>query len=169
VSTAHSYNAEMMAPPATRKIQVRSLIVGIVFSVVAIIIGFFRPDEFFRGYLLAFMAWLGVTLGSMAVLMIRHLTGGGWGTVIRRVMGAAMRCIPLMTILFVPILIGMPRLYIWARPLNTIGEQHLREHKVLSFAARIHHSRRSLFCDLESLVIFTDQVVARAGPAHPAE
>ncbi|HXY03423.1 MAG TPA: hypothetical protein VEI49_07565, partial [Terriglobales bacterium] len=80
---------EMMAPPVTRTIQLRSLIIGIVFSVGAIIAGVFRPSEFFRGYLLAFMAWLGVTLGSMAILMIRHLTGGGWGTVIRRVMGAA--------------------------------------------------------------------------------
>ena len=128
MSTAHLYNPDMMAPPVTRKIQARSLIVGIVFSVIAIIVGFSRPDEFFRGYLLAFMAWLGVTLGSMAVLMIRHLTGGGWGTVVRRVMGAAMRCVPLMTILFIPILFGMPRLYIWARPLSTIGDSHLREH-----------------------------------------
>lgn len=128
MSTAELYNADMMAPPVTRTIQSRSLIVGIVFSVIAIIGAFLRPDQFFRGYLLAFMAWLGVALGSMAILMIRHLTGGGWGTVIRRVMGAAMRCIPLMTILFIPILFGLPRLYIWDRPLNTIAEAHLREH-----------------------------------------
>lgn len=128
MSTARSYNSDLMAPPVTRTIQSRSLIVGIVFSLVAIVGGFLRPDQFFRGYLLAFMAWLGVTLGSMAVLMIRHLTGGGWGTVIRRVMGAAMRCIPLMTVLFIPILFALPRLYIWDRPLNTIGDLHLREH-----------------------------------------
>ncbi len=89
---------------------------------------FLRPDEFFRGYLLAYMDWLGVTLGSMAILMIRHLTGGGWGTVIRRIMGAAMRCVPLMTILFVPILFGLPRLYVWARPLESIADKHLQEH-----------------------------------------
>jgi hypothetical protein len=128
MSTAHLYNADTMAPPVTRTIQTRSLIVGIVFSAIAIIGAFLRPDQFFRGYLLAFMAWLGVTLGSMAILMIRHLTGGGWGTVIRRVMGAAMRCIPLMTILFIPILFALPRLYIWARPLNTVADLHLREH-----------------------------------------
>jgi hypothetical protein len=69
-----------------------------------------------------------VTLGSMAVLMIRHLTGGGWGMVIRRVLGAAMRCIPLMTILFVPILFGLPRLYPWARSLSTITDPHARQH-----------------------------------------
>jgi hypothetical protein len=128
MSTAQLYNSDMMAPPVTRTIQSRSLIVGIVFSVIAIIAGFLQPAQFFRGYLLAFMAWLGVTLGSMAILMIRHLTGGGWGTVIRRVLGAAMRCIPLMTILFIPILFGLPHLYIWARPLNTVADAHLREH-----------------------------------------
>jgi hypothetical protein len=128
MSTAHLYNPDTMAPPVTRTIQTRSLIIGIVFSAIAIIGAFLRPDQFFRGYLLAFMAWLGVTLGSMAVLMIRHLTGGGWGTVIRRVMGAAMRCIPLMTVLFIPILLGLPRLYIWARPLSTVADTHLRAH-----------------------------------------
>jgi hypothetical protein len=122
------YNSDTMAPPATRTIQSRSLVIGIVFWVIAIIGALLRPDQFFRGYLLSFMAWLGVTLGSMSILMIRHLTGGGWGTVIRRVMGAAMRCIPLMTIFFIPILFGLPYLYIWARPLGTISDVHLREH-----------------------------------------
>jgi len=121
-------NRAIMAPAVTRTIQTRSLIVGIIFSGIAIAGEFLRPDEFFRGYLLAFMAWLGVTLGSMAILMIRHLTGGGWGMVIRRVLGAAMRCIPLMTILFIPILFGLPRLYPWARSLDAIADPHLRQH-----------------------------------------
>jgi len=119
---------ETMAPPVARTIQSRSLVIGLIFSAIAIGGAFLRPDEFFRGYLLAFMAWLGVTLGSMVILMIRHLTGGGWGTVIRRILGAAMRCVPLMTILFVPILFGLPRLYIWARPLDSIADKHLQEH-----------------------------------------
>ena len=118
---------DLSPPPVVKTIQGRSLIIGVVFSAIALLIAFTRPDEFFRAYLLAFMAWLGVTLGSMAILMIRHLTGGGWGTVIRRTMGAAMRCIPFMALLFVPILFGLPRLYVWARPLDTISDAHLRE------------------------------------------
>jgi hypothetical protein len=123
-----AYNPQTMAPPVTKTIQGRSLIIGVIFAVIAIALGFRDPDVFFRGYLLAFMIWLGVTLGSMAVLMIRHLTGGGWGTVIRRIMGAAMRCIPLMTLLFIPLLFGLRRLYIWAGPLDAVQDQHLREH-----------------------------------------
>lgn len=127
MSTMHT-NADFSAPPAIKKIQGRSLIIGLAFSVIAVIGAFLRPEEFFRGYLLNYMDWLGVTLGSMAILMIRHLTGGGWGTVIRRVLGAAMRCLPLMAILFVPICFGLPKLYIWARPLDSINDAHLREH-----------------------------------------
>jgi len=128
MSAARANHLDTMAPPVARTIQSRSLVIGLIFSAVALVGAFLRPDEFFRGYLLAYMDWLGVTLGSMVILMIRHLTGGGWGTVIRRILGAAMRCVPLMTILFVPILFGLPRLYIWARPLDSIADKHLREH-----------------------------------------
>jgi hypothetical protein len=74
------------------------------------------------------MCWLGVALGSMAIIMIRHLTGGGWGVVIRRLQGAAMRTLPLLAILFIPIFFGIPYLYIWARPLSEVTDKHLREH-----------------------------------------
>ena len=128
MSAARAHHLDLMAPPVAKTIQGRSLIIGLVFAAISLGLAFFRSDEFFRAYLLAYMAWLGVTLGSMAILMIRHLTGGGWGMVIRRILGAAMRCLPLMAILFVPILFGLPKLYIWARPLDTIADKHLREH-----------------------------------------
>jgi hypothetical protein len=100
----------------------------VIFAVISLVLAFIRPDEFFRAYLLGFMCWLGVALGSMAILMIRHLTGGGWGTVIRRILGAAMRTVPLLAALFIPILFGIRRLYIWAQPLSNIQDKHLREH-----------------------------------------
>jgi hypothetical protein len=121
-------NLDLMAPPVVKTIQRRSLVVGLIFAAISVAGAFTRPDEFFRGYLLGFMAWLGVTLGSMAILMIRHLTGGGWGMVIRRILGAAMRCVPLMALLFVPTLFGLPKLYVWARPLDSVADKHLREH-----------------------------------------
>ncbi|MBS1852120.1 MAG: hypothetical protein JST79_14520 [Acidobacteria bacterium] len=130
MSTAHAQNLDLSAPPVVKTIQQRSLFVGLV-GAVACIVGAVTPsqsEKFFHGYLLAFMLWLGVTLGSMVILMIRHLTGGGWGTVIRRILGAAMRCIPLMTVLFVPFLFSLPKLYIWAGPLDRVADHHLREH-----------------------------------------
>jgi hypothetical protein len=128
MSTVPMRDIDLMTPPVVKTIQQRSLMVGLVFSVIAAPGAFLRPDEFFRAYLLAFMAWLGVTLGSMAILMLRHLTKGAWGMVIRRILGAAMRCVPLMAALFIPLLFGIHRLYIWARPLNEVADKHLREH-----------------------------------------
>jgi hypothetical protein len=122
---------DLTAPPVVTAISRRSLVVGAVFGVIAVVGAFAFPngrEQFFRAYLLGFMAWLGVALGSMAILMIRHLTGGGWGMVIRRILGAAMRTLPLLAALFIPITLGMKSLYIWARPLEQVQDKHLREH-----------------------------------------
>src|SRR5215475_12430730 len=73
-------------------------------------------ESFYRGYLLACVLWLGVTLGSMAILMLHHTAGGGWGFLIRRILEAATRTLPLMLLLFLPFVFGTPVLYRWARP-----------------------------------------------------
>jgi hypothetical protein len=128
MSVAPVNRLDLTAPPVVKTIAQRSLIVGVVFGIVALILSFVRPEQFYRAYLLGFMCWLGVALGSMAILMIRHLTGGGWGMVIRRILGAAMRTVPLLALLFIPIILGMHKLYIWAQPLDQIADKHLREH-----------------------------------------
>ena len=128
MSAAAVKQLDLTAPPIVKTIGQRSLIVGVVFGLIALILAFLRPEQFFRAYLLGFMCWLGVSLGSMAILMIRHLTGGGWGMVIRRILGAAMRTQPLLALLFIPIILGMHKLYIWAQPLDQISDKHLREH-----------------------------------------
>jgi hypothetical protein len=52
----------------------------------------------------------------MAILMLYHLVGGAWGTVSRRILEAGMMTLPLMAVLFIPILLNLRRLYDWARP-----------------------------------------------------
>jgi hypothetical protein len=131
MSPATAIHLDLTPPPVVKKISQRSLVVGVVFSVIAVVGIFVFPngrDQFYHAYLLGFMAWLGVALGSMAILMIRHLTGGGWGMVIRRILGAAMRTQPLLAVLFIPIILGIHKLYIWAQPLDNIADKHLREH-----------------------------------------
>ena len=128
MSAAATPKLDLTAPPIVRKISQRSLVIGLVFAALATVLAFLRPEEFYRGYLLGFMCWLGVALGSMAILMIRHLTGGGWGTVIRRILGAAMRTLPLLAVLFIPVIFGIRHLYVWAQPLANVEDKHLREH-----------------------------------------
>jgi len=77
--------------------------------------GFFLAglDRFYEAYLVAYTFWMGVVLGSMALLMVQHLSGGAWGVVIRRPLEAAVRTLPFMAVLFLPILAGMGHLYHW--------------------------------------------------------
>ncbi len=126
MSTAHPKNLNLMPPPALKTIQQRSLIIGGAASVIAVILAFVQPQQFFRAYLLNYMDWLGVALGSMAILMLRHLTKGGWGMIIRRILGAAMRTLPLMAVLFIPVILGMPYLYKWDNAAEVAKSEHLR-------------------------------------------
>ena len=122
-------NLDLSAPPVVNLIGRRSLMIGAVASVIAVILGFTNPTVFMRGYLISYMDWLGICLGSMVILMIRHLTGGGWGMVIRRILGASMRTVPLLAVLFLPIaFFGVPRLYPWAMPLESLQNPTIREH-----------------------------------------
>jgi hypothetical protein len=96
--------------------QRRSLAVGLIALAVCILGGFFQPAQFFRAYLPAYLFYLGLALGSMAVLMIYHLTGGAWGFLIRRMLEAGMRTLPLAAVFFAPIAFGIRHLYPWAQP-----------------------------------------------------
>src|ERR1700741_4247071 len=121
---------DLSAPPIVKGIGQRALIVGVVFSLGALVLAFRTPEEFYRGYMLGYMDWLGIAPGSMVIVMIRHLTGGGWGTVIRRILGAAMRTLPVLAILFIPIIIAVlqHQMYPWLKPFDAIQDSHIREH-----------------------------------------
>lgn len=72
------------------------------------------PNQFYRSYLWSFVFYLGVSIGCMAWLMLQYLTGGAWGVVIRRPAEAAMRTLPLLALLFLPVVAGIPNLYRWS-------------------------------------------------------
>jgi len=130
MSAAATTKLDLTAPPIIKTLSQRLLIAGVAISLFAAYFAFTHPAEFYPAYLLAFMDWLGVALGSMAIIMIRHLTGGGWGVVIRRIQGAAMRTLPLLSLLFLPILLAVfqHRMYPWTMPLGAIADPHIREH-----------------------------------------
>jgi len=79
--------------------------------------GFFvERGTFFQSYLIGYMFWLYITLGCLGLLMVQHLSGGAWGIVSRRVFEAAVRTLPVMAVLFIPIAMNLPALFVWARP-----------------------------------------------------
>jgi hypothetical protein len=78
--------------------------------------GLINPVQFFRSYLVAYLYFTGIALGSLGLVSLNHVTGGLWGVVIRRLCEAAMRTLPLLLLLFVPIFFGLTSLYEWAQP-----------------------------------------------------
>jgi len=98
---------------ATARLSRAALTTGIAAIAGALAYGAAHPDQFFRSYLLGFLFWNGLAVGSLAVLMLQYLTGGAWGIAIRRELEAATRTLPVGAVLFVPIVFGMPRLYEW--------------------------------------------------------
>ncbi|HWP59566.1 MAG TPA: hypothetical protein VNL14_16860 [Candidatus Acidoferrales bacterium] len=90
-----------------------SLLVGVVALGLCAVGAFFDARQFLHSYLIAFLLWLGVALGSLTIVMIHYLTGGAWGVVIRRMLESAARTLPLMAVLFAPIVVGSPEIYAW--------------------------------------------------------
>ena len=110
------------------RFQIPALAVGAIALVAAIVFGMAHPSTFFRGYLVGFLFCVGLAVGSLAVLMIQYLTGGVWGIVIRRQLEAAVKTLPLVALMVVPILVALPVLYTWARP-DVVSHDALLQHK----------------------------------------
>ena len=114
------------APPADIDLcRSRALLAGVV-GLVACGIGFVVDrDHFFRSWLIAYLLFLGIALGSLGLLMIQHLSGGAWG-VFRRIFEASSRTLPLLALLFLPVILGMPNLYPWTHPGHVQQDEVLR-------------------------------------------
>ena len=113
MAAVETYNA----PESLSGFQTKAMI-GAVIGAVLAGAGFMMngTDRFYEAYLVAWVFWTGVGLGSLALLMVHHLTGGAWGLVIRRILEASTRTLPVMAVLFVPIVFGMHHLYHWTSP-----------------------------------------------------
>ena len=92
----------------------KALICGLAASALAILGLFLDHDQFFRSYLLAFVYWVSLSLGSLLLLMVHHLVGGRWGFALRRLLEGGTRTLLLMFVLGIPVLLGIHELYEWS-------------------------------------------------------
>src|SRR2546428_5967829 len=110
--------------------QRQLLIAGAAGLGVSAIGGFVDVTQFLQSYLMAYMFVLGITLGCLALGMVHQPSGGAWGVVIRRPIGAATRPLPVLTLLFLPIAFGMHRLYGWTDS-ALVARDEVLQHKHL--------------------------------------
>lgn len=117
-TTHREANAKKYQPPtAVRSFYREAMVVGVLGAIALLIGVVLAPEQFFRSYLFAFMFWLGIALGSLALLMVQHLSGGAWGIVTRRMLESAAATLPILGVLFIPIALSFfthHQLYEWA-------------------------------------------------------
>jgi hypothetical protein len=104
------------APPALiDRMRNRCLMVGAVAAVLAIAGALKYWDIFLRAWLFSYMFWLGLTMGSLVLLMLQYTSGGNWGRLGRRMWEAAASNLWLMFLFWIPIVIGMKtdKLFPW--------------------------------------------------------
>jgi hypothetical protein len=113
-----------------KRAQRISFVVGIICLILCGVGVVFSSHEFFISYLIAFIFWFGLTLGCFLVAMIHYLAGGHWGNVTRRFLEAGFMTLPLMAILFIPILFGLHDLYAWAQAEAVAADKMLQQKAV---------------------------------------
>jgi hypothetical protein len=119
---------DYQAPASVNRVQRAGLFVGGIALLLAIPGALSSPEKFYHSYLFSYMLVLGLTVGSLGLLMLQHLTGGNWGIIIRRPLEAASRNIWLVLVMFIPIVLGMKTLYrAWLDP------DHLKEEPLSKF------------------------------------
>lgn len=130
--------------PGLAGLQQRFLVAGGVLLLVSLAGWFSNPAQFFQSYLTGYMLVLGATVGPLAVAMIHQLSGGKWGVVIRSILGAASRILPVMTVLFIPIVIGIPHLYHWSHA-DAVAHDEVLQHKSLYLNVPFFVARAALY------------------------
>lgn len=109
--------------------------------------------QFYQSYLLGYVFWVGLALGSLALLALHHLVGGGWGFAIQRLLESATRTLPLLVLLFVPIFFGMRELYLWANP-EKIAADAILQHKTPYLNVNFFWIRTAAYFAIWMILIF---------------
>jgi hypothetical protein len=130
-----------------------SLIVGGVATLLSIVGILFDRGQFFQSYLFAYIFWFGITLGSLAFIMVHHLAGGRWSASLRGLLEASSRTMPLIILLFLPIVLGISELYEWSHPEIVAGDRIL-EHKAIYLNVPFFLGRAAFYFMVWGLLAF---------------
>lgn len=120
-------------PPELTRLRSRALIAGVVATALCALVALLSRasrEQFFTSYLWAFIFCLGFALGSLAIVMLHHLVGGHWGLAICGPAEAAALTLPIVAVLFIPIVWGAHYLYDWADAAKVAADPVLRHRSV---------------------------------------
>ncbi len=90
------------------------LIMAAIAAAGMMIVAVFAPRIAAAGWLVGFVFWSQIPVGSLMLLMIHRLTGGRWGEALYPAFAPAARLVPLLFLLIVPVFIAIPVLDPWS-------------------------------------------------------
>jgi hypothetical protein len=89
---------------------------ALVGAAVCAILGAANPKQFFFSWLVSWLFFLSLSLGALFFVLIQYAAQGGWGIVVRRIGETVFATVPVMAVLFLPLLFGLPHVYSWSVP-----------------------------------------------------
>jgi hypothetical protein len=100
-----------------RKWRLRALLIALIFGALSFLC-FSETHEgknhLLRAYLMGYMTCFNFAGGALVLLMLQYVSGGKWGLLLRRPLEAMARTLPLVALMFIPIVVFMKHLYQWA-------------------------------------------------------
>ncbi len=94
-----------------RNVPLIALVVGALLSLLGWLV---NPTQFAFCWLLSFMFFLSISLGTLFLILMHHLFDAGWSVPLRRFCEhIAALLFPWLALLFIPIALLAPRLYHW--------------------------------------------------------
>lgn len=109
--------ASLDAPEVLLAWRRRALVVAAVFALLTLFFAFTDEgrNHILRAYLMGYMTCFNFAGGALVMLMLQFVTGGKWGLLLRRPLEAMTRTLPLVTLMFIPIIVFGKYLYQWVR------------------------------------------------------
>jgi hypothetical protein len=130
-----------------RRLMSRAAIVAAVGLGLTLVGGLVDPRRALHAYLVAFVYWVGIALGALILVGAFHASSARWPVVLRRFVETVPATLPLFVVLFIPVLLGMKHVFVWASPppgLDRVMEEAI-EHKLPYLNARFFLARAVLY------------------------
>jgi hypothetical protein len=110
----------LAAPEVLLAWRMRAIVAAVVFAALSFLCFSWSTEgrnHLLRAYLMGYMTCFNFAGGALVLLMLQYVTGGKWGLLLRRPLEAMTRTLPLVALLFIPILVPAlgKHLYQWVR------------------------------------------------------
>lgn len=110
--------------------RTRALIVAAVFALLTLAFVFTPQgkNHILRAYLMGYMTCFNFAGGALCMLMLQYVSGGKWGLLLRRPLEAMSRTLPLVALMFIPVVVLGKHLYQWMKYPDYASEVNAYQH-----------------------------------------